>query len=479
MADAQKVLQALSERAKNWPEIAEKFNAMDQSGQRSFIEQAARQLGIGDVMPSPESVGAQAFQQSKRSAYEAFQGGDPRASKISDSGAQQYAVPVSAPAAFASSALETAGEIPFVGNMASKAISGLTGQSEEDLQAFQQAAREQQSVATGLGSGAGIALGGELLAAGGTAVAESAKAVGKAFKSLASVAVPPVIKYGAKAAQVLGVPGANRVAAILLDDAAAASAKVLGKEKNLIDAGLREVTPKLKQAYSKLDDAIDPNSLHTGASARDLLETEMVRRYKDREKPKGWIDDVREQIDRWYGDIPATDKVNPSKWWGKTTAISGESKKFSGRGATAKENSTAGILNDLDNIARDVLDTYAKGVIDPTGKATLSAELLQASKDYRLLKSGSSELASKLKRINKKEVPQLASNRAAEILSKGEKLGPYYKVLTGALRRGGLPTAAAVHANLLRSDAKYRDLIDSLVPASQEPQDNEVSGLEP
>lgn len=193
-----------------------------------------------------------------------------------------------------------------------------------------------------------------------------------------------------------------------------------------------------------------------------------------------------------FKNLEDTADINPSELWKIKQELNELSGRFRRAEAPAAQ-SRADFLDNLSTKVEQLINKHVDEVLPIPGEEPLRIVFDQANREYAMLKEAS-DAAHKVVRSSirgAKTVPtetlysaakniavntqpvrqtaiktlavgQEALDAAANLLSKGEALGPYYKKLTGVLKHGGLQAVVKWHAYERRKNSDYNELVKSL-----------------
>lgn len=360
------------------------------------------------------------------------------------------------------------------------ALGGAVGTSLRDIiqssldeaQAPKTLPEAAKSMAKGAASGVVQEVAGQALGAAANYTFSGIKAlsseVSEAFKSLKTSGAKATIRAAGSVGQAAGIPGAKKLAAIAVDDTAAANAKVLKQNLNEIETASSEIGRNLSKSYEQVESVIEKGSplVNEFGEARlqgnfsrlgDLkndIENQIITAAKERGKelPKTYLSDLRSHLDEWFGEH-LDSAISPTKLWKKVKAIDTVADTFAWSKAP-KDISSRGILKAIARAGRDQLDSY----VVSTGERELINAVQEQNTQYAVLAKGQRLLQQKLKIAQKPETVQAAKDMAAKILGEGKALGKYYYILHSQVPRG-LSAVAATISHLLNRDKNFRELI--------------------
>lgn len=329
-------------------------------------------------------------------------------------------------------------------------------------------------IGTGVGTAANalategvMGVAGKVLKAGATAAAPVTNAIKSSLSPALSEIGDFISTYGAKAAQLykkattglLGLGDLQDAAQLMKDPAAMGTPRIVAKTGQKIGAALKDTGTALDKAFTGLDAATDKTALLTSDELAPKLIDNISTKLGELQKsfPAESQDLVVKTLEKHLDGLgySAADQLKPSDLWKLRKAVSNEGNLY--RLSTAPADiSKRGVLLSL----KDALTQEINGFISAAPEE-ISGAVSENLDAYRTLSAGKEALKAQLRQIQRGQAVQEASDRAAEILSKGKQLGKYYDVLKRRIPYG-LSAVAATHAHLLHNDANYRDTIGGL-----------------
>ena len=498
MADVQTVFQYLHENAGNFKEAVEHFNGLDKAGQQAFLDGVSSQFKLDKPATSDEGLGAK----------QAFEAGNPRASKILDSGERVDNAPQTASQGIhnlvnaapmagmmvggslgaSATGAATMGVGAPAGGIIGASLGAATGQTIKNIAdkmfwpevAPSGVAEAAASTGKSMIEGATAEMGGQAVGAAITKLSDFVPWFRQASSKAAAEAAPGASKAAEKAA-VKGQnlqPRIDEVTALLEDKAVTTLPGTRGKlidRMKKVENELAGSLPRLYQTATKEA----KNKLPVGTWATQVEQNVAdLSQYPLAETQKAQVSKIIEDHLSKYKTRPPTF----NDIWNEAKAMRARSSDALNEKNMYVLASNAMLKTNAQNVARLASEETAQAITQTShqwslmkdaGKWARSAARSEGITAGDVVKTamgaavggkvgtaikvaavGSKLAASTLAKTSKAALLKAG----AEALGKSDRLGKYAAILAKAAVSGGPEAAGKAHAYMMLNNPKYREL---------------------